>query len=139
MITLSDYWMGRDKTYPLAMSPQLERNALTTIELANKLITLANGAGKKVCESPNTGSIVSSGWRPPAVNAATKGAAPGSRHITGQAVDLYDPTGALAAWAISNQGVLKDLGLWMEHPSHTPTWLHVQTVPPQSGNRVFFP
>jgi hypothetical protein len=35
--------------------------------------------------------------------------------------------------------VLRDLGLWMEHPDKTPTWLHIQTVPPGSGNRVFWP
>ena len=35
--------------------------------------------------------------------------------------------------------VLKDLGLWLEHPAATKGWAHVQTKPPRSGRRVFYP
>jgi len=138
MITLSDYWMGRDELYPLAMTPQIEHNALIMIDLANRLLTLAKGAGVQVREMPN-GGVVTSGWRPPAINAATHGASPASKHMTAQAIDLYDPSGRLDMWMSANQQVLKDLGLWQEHPSATPNWAHVQSVPPASGNRVFYP
>lgn len=138
MITLQQYWMGRDALYPTAMTPQIERNARATVDLANRLLTLAKGAGQLLHDTPQWG-IVASGWRPPAVNAATKGASLMSKHMSGQALDLYDPDGSLDRWLMLNQKVLKDLGLWLEHPDATPHWCHVQTIPPHSGNRVFMP
>mgnify|MGYP000001650475 CR=1 FL=1 len=45
MITLSDYWMGRDATHPTLMCPMLERNAGITVECVNKLLALAQVAG----------------------------------------------------------------------------------------------
>lgn len=141
MITLNDYWMGRDKQYPFALSTDIKRNAETTVELANKLLTLAKVAGVTLETNPRTKTIVSSGWRPPEVNAAVPGAAAKSKHMTGQAIDLYDPDGDLDDWCMSDGGqkVLADLGLWLEHPSATKGWCHVQTVPPRSGRRVFYP
>ena len=76
----------------------------------------------------------------PAINESTPGAAVRSLHITCQAVDLYDPDGSLDAWLLDNADtVLKDLGLWLEHPAATKGWAHVQTKPPRSGRRVFYP
>lgn len=138
MITLTQYWMGRDAQYPHDMSPQIERNAFMTVDLANRLVTLAKGAGVLMNDTPQWG-LVASGWRPPALNAATKGASLTSKHMTGQAIDLYDPDGYIDNWMLANPNVLKDLGLWQEHPDSTPHWAHVQTVPPHSGNRVFRP
>lgn len=130
MITLQDYWMGRDKEYPLALTPQIEKNAAMTVQLANMLL-LKFGEGRKV----------NSGWRPPAVNVATPNAAMNSKHMTGQAIDLADPDGDLDEWLLSAEGqaVLEELGLWMEHPACTKSWTHVQTVPPKSGRRTFYP
>lgn len=138
MITLDQFWMGRKDSYPLDMTPQIEKNALCTIDLANRFITLAKGAGIAIAETPHWG-LVASGWRPPAVNAATKGAALMSKHMTGEAIDMYDPNGALDNWAYANPQILKDLGLWCEHRDYTPTWIHCQTVPPHSGQRFFIP
>lgn len=141
MITLADYWMGRDRSYPMAMSPGLERSALTTVELANKLLVIAHAVGIVLPRNPVTGSVVSSGWRPPSVNAGTAGAAPNSKHMTGQAIDLYDPDGDLDEWLITPDGqkVMTDVGLWHEHPSATKGWAHLQTLPPRSGRRTFYP
>lgn len=138
MITLTQYWMGRDATHPLDMTPQIEQNAICTIDLANRLLVLAKASGVALSETLDWG-IVASGWRPPEVNARTEGASQTSKHMTGEAIDLYDPTGSLDRWMYENPSVLKDLGLWQEHPSATPRWAHVQTVPPHSGNRVFYP
>lgn len=138
MIQLADYWMGRDAAYPLAMTPQIERNASVTVELANKLLTLAKGAGVKILTN-QSGGIVASGWRPPFINANTPGASKTSKHMTGQAIDLYDPVGMLDKWMAGNGKVLADLGLWQEAPDFTHGWAHIQTVPPASGNRIFFP
>jgi|SRR6185369_8992351 len=130
MITLTDYWMGRDKEFPLAMTPQIEHNAEITVQLANALLARF-GQGRKV----------NSGWRPPQVNAAIPTAAVNSKHMSAQAIDLADPDGDLDDWLMSVPGqlALEDIGLWMEHPSATKGWAHVQTVPPKSGRRVFYP
>jgi hypothetical protein len=139
MIELPDYWMGRDSAYPLAMTPAIGNNAFTTVELANKLLVLAKTAGVRLTSNPTTSSLVSSGWRPPAINAATPNAAVNSRHMTGQAIDIYDPDGTLDEWLLMWPHVLEDLGLWAEHPACTKGWCHVQTIPPRSGNRFFYP
>lgn len=141
MITITDYFMGRRELYPMSVTPDLEREAIRTVELANKLIVQAESYGVKFHTNPTTGSYVSSGWRPATVNASTPNAAPNSKHMTGQAVDIYDPDGDLDDWLMSGigQATLNALGLWMEHPSATKTWSHIQTIPPRSGNRVFYP
>lgn len=141
MITLADYWMGRDKQHPFALSTVIRANAESMVELANKLLTLAKVAGVTLETNPKTKTIVSSGWRPPEVNAITPGAAAKSKHMTGMAIDLYDPDGDLDDWLMTDDGqrVLKDLGLWMEHPSATKGWAHLQSAPPRSGRRVFYP
>lgn len=130
MITLTDYWMGRDTEFPLAMSPQIERNAATTVQLANALL-VRFGQSRKV----------NSGWRPPQVNRNTPNAAPLSKHMTAQAIDLADPEGDLDEWLLSPKGqaVMEELGLWHEHPAATKGWAHLQTVPPRSGRRTFYP
>ena len=141
MITVQDYWMGRDREFPMAMSPDLEREAFRTVDLVNRLLVFAHSAGVTLETNPRTGTIISSGWRPASVNAKTPNAAPNSKHMTGQAIDLYDPDGDLDEWLMTSDGqeTLKRLGLWMEHPAATKTWAHLQTIPPRSGNRVFYP
>lgn len=141
MITLTDFWMGRDRTHGTQLSTDIRRNADTTVEQVNKLLVLAKTAGVTFETNPRTGSLIASGWRPPDINAGTPGAAAKSKHMTGQACDVYDPDGDLDDWLMTDDGqrALKDLGLWMEHPSATKGWAHVQTVPPRSGHRVFYP
>jgi hypothetical protein len=106
---------------------EIIKNAWETVQKVNKLAVIA-GWGDL---------IVSSGWRPAAVNATIKGAAPKSNHLTGRAVDLADPDRSIGRWCIDNQNALEKVGLWLEHPDDTPTWCHLQTVSPKSGNRVF--
>lgn len=131
--------MGRDKLYDL--EPDVKENAEATVEKVNSLLAVLEAEGVPLEAHPNTLSIVSSGWRPPQVNAQIKGAAPRSKHMTGQACDLYDPEGAIDDYLMSEAGqsVLVAGGLWLEHPSATKTWCHVQTVGPRSGRRVFYP
>jgi hypothetical protein len=142
MITRDDYFMGRDRAYPLAMTPEIERNAARTIGLVNKLLERAILAGVwQPIVKPKTGSLLADGWRSPEVNAATKNAAPTSKHMLAKAADVYDPEGDLDEWLLTPGGhaALEELGLWLEHPSATKTWCHVQTEPPRSGRRVFYP
>lgn len=138
IITLSDYWMGRDKLYSTQLNPAIESNALTLLACVNKLL---ESCPISLDLHPVNKTHVSSGWRPPTVNANTPNAAVNSKHMTGQAVDIYDPDGDLDSWLMSSDGQRKlvELGLWMEHPSATKGWSHLQSIKPRSGNRVFFP
>lgn len=141
MITVDNYFMGRREKYPLALTPDIERNALRTVDLANKLLAQAQTYGVTVDLHPTNQSPVSSGWRPPEVNERTPNAAIKSKHMTGQAIDIYDPDGDLDDWLMTGEGqaAMAALGLWHEHPSATKGWAHVQTVPPNSGRRTFYP
>lgn len=92
---------------------------------------------------------LTSGYRPPEVNAFVKGAIRGDKHETCEAGDIEDFDGRLAEWCLKNEPILDGIGLWMEDPRWTRTilvgpykqrgWVHLQTVSPPSGNRVFIP
>jgi hypothetical protein len=126
MISVAEYYMGRDKKYPL--NDTLRANAEELVEKVNQLLSRF-GEGRRV----------SSGWRPPQVNAATPGAAKRSLHMTCEAVDLEDEDGQLDDWCLDNLEVLQEIGLWLESPAATRRWCHLQIAPPRSGKRVFFP
>ena len=144
MITLAQYFGDRRTTHATECSPHIEDNAGRTVEIVNELLVRAESFGIKVPLNESgdfAGTQLNSGWRPPSINGCTAGASPTSMHMTGEAADLHDPDGELDAWLMTPQGQfeLTELGLWMEHPSHTLGWCHVQIRPPRSGNRVFYP
>lgn len=118
VITLEDYFMGRDKLFPGELTEELWANAVLTVERANALLARA-GMERGV----------NSGWRPVAINAAVKNAARRSKHIHCLAIDIDDDDNSLDAWCMANLRALEEIGLWLEHPSATPRWCHVQTVP----------
>jgi uncharacterized protein YcbK (DUF882 family) len=62
-----------------------------------------------------------------------------SKHITGQAADIDSMDGILYQFVHENINVFEEIGLWMEDFKSTPTWIHVQIVPPGSGKRIFIP
>jgi hypothetical protein len=132
MITLADYYMGRDAKYPQELTVTLRRNADEMVTKANRLL-----------EAFGHPRSVNSGWRPAAVNAGVPNASKASKHMTCQAIDLNDDDGALDAFCMSNLHLLEQIGLWLESPASTPRWCHVQSVPFSSyhvgGTRVFHP
>jgi len=130
MITLHAYWLGRDVTHAEELTDDIQRNALVTVTKCNELLSRAGR---------NDINTVNSGWRPQSVNDATRNSAAVSSHLTAQAVDLPDTDRTLAEWCVDNLDVLKDVGLWMEDPRWTPTWVHLQTKPPRSGKIVYIP
>ena len=138
-ITLTDYWMNRDLKYRGELTQPLRDNAANTVQRVNAVLMRAAQSGVVLEASPVTGTLVSSGWRPAAVNAKTAGAAARSKHMTCQACDIYDPDGMIDDWAMEHLTVLEQAGLWLEHPSATKNWAHFQTVAPKSGKRVFYP
>lgn len=65
-----------------------------------------------------------------------------SKHLYGLAVDVVpveDPIGHLHDWVKDNEGLMVDFGLWFESFDATKTWVHMQILPPASGNRFFIP
>ena len=113
-------------------TPEIDANLAILLEKAN-VIRAAYG-------KPMT---ISSGLRDTAQQqaliAAGKSNAPKSHHLTGEACDILDVDGSLKEWVKNNIQLFEDTGLWMEDFSATPTWIHVQIVPPKSKHRFFIP
>ncbi len=125
--------MGRDKIAPL--TPDLEAN-LKRLLIALNIVRRAYGSAM----------VVSSGFRPAAINTRITNAAKNSAHMSCQACDFRDPNGNLARWCINNLDILKQAGLYLEDPRWTSRknsdgsfsgWVHLQIRRPGSGNRVF--
>lgn len=123
MITVDQYLMGRTE----GLTDELLINATDTVERVNLLLD-------KFGEQRS----VTSGYRPASINSQVGGAKK-SNHIICKACDLEDKNGRLDEWCMNNKHILEQIGLWLEHPSATQGWCHVQTVPPKSNNRVFYP
>jgi hypothetical protein len=130
-ISPGEILMGREVENPL--TPEMKQNLDKLLIAVNRMRAFW---GKPL--------VVSSGYRPPAQNAAA-GGAKASNHMKCAAVDFRDPNGDLARWLLANLHILEDCGLWMESPAstHKPEtgarWVHVQIYPPKSGRRVFIP
>lgn len=60
-----------------------------------------------------------------------------SKHLFGQAVDVFDPDLELTQWLKDNPEHLEDAMLWCEEGNKN--WVHFQILPPGSGNRWFLP
>lgn len=126
MISFDDYMMGRAHDYP--PTGDMVLNAQDLLMRVNNLLLKFGGFRE-----------VSSGYRPPSINAATPGASKHSKHMTCEAIDLEDVHGDLDAWCMEHLKNLSECGLYLEHPDSTPSWCHLQKCAPRSGNRVFRP
>lgn len=120
-VTLKELLMGRDKDYP--PTPSMLANAHILLAGVNKLRA---AYGKPL--------YVSSGYRPGIHNSI---GVKSSLHMTLQAIDFKDHNREFATWCLANLGLLEAAGLWLESPSHTPTWVHLDTR--RRKNRVFLP
>lgn len=123
LITLEQYLMGRDVEYP-PTAAQLA-NANNTLTAVNALLT----------EIGVTDARVRSGYRPGHYNIVA-GGAPSSKHLTCEACDVADDNDGSLNKKITYKLLAKH-GLYREHPTQTPTWVHLQTVAPKSGRRTF--
>lgn len=129
-ISKSEILMGRIKEEDL--SDELKAN-LDKLVAALNVVRSAYGKPMRV----------SSGYRSPAKNAAIGGSKK-SHHMTCKACDFKDPDGALDAWLLENQDLLEANGLWLEDPSATPGWSHLDigvrdTTRKREHKRVFKP
>lgn len=127
MITLEEL---NQNSYPT--TKEIDDNLAILLERLNKIRTIWGNP-----------MIVTSGLRSQILQdqliAQGKSNAPHSKHLLGQAVDISDPKGALKFWIMNNVKSLEQIGLWMEDFKSTPSWVHFQCVPPQSGKRFFIP
>lgn len=122
-ITATEYLMGRAKIEDL--SDELRTNLSMVLNAVNALLA-DFGEYRKV----------NSGYRRAIDNKAAGGSLK-SKHLTCQAIDLEDKNGKLKAFC--TEEILEKYNLYMEHGSATPSWAHLQVVPPRSGNRIFYP
>lgn len=136
MISLEEFFKGRDKQYASELTDTIRSASSEVLRRANRLLDFFYAANPSAHRRSCT-----SGWRPAAVNAATRNAAKKSNHMLGLAIDIEDDDEMLDKWLMTAEGqkALERCELWMEHPSATPRWAHVQSVPPGSGRRVFQP
>lgn len=128
MITLKDYWKGRDKQYAQDLTVDVQSCAYKLLFKVNELLSLFGE--NRQCNS---------GWRPLTVQMEINPRAPNSKHVTGNAIDIEDRDGKFKNWCMDHLFLLERLGLYMEAPESTPTWVHLQQIAPKSGKRVFKP
>ena len=125
-ISREEVLMGREKAYPL--NAEQEANLQQLLKALNLFRQMY---GKPM--------YVTSGYRPAAINANVPGAAKKSAHMSCQACDFKDTDGSLDKYCMDNLYILEQCGLYLEHPSATQGWCHLQIRRPGSGNRVFKP
>lgn len=148
MLSEISYWKGSDKadrriTYAKNYTPVIEANAQETMRRINLLIDRYVEATSRPAPTE-----FASGWRPPAINESTSNAAVGSKHLVALAGDVKDDVkGSFAWWCYHHRDdvlALPEFDLYMEHPAatvlqHPTPWCHLQTIPPGSGSRAYFP
>lgn len=116
-ISLEKYFMGRDKTHAAELTPEVSTNATQLLEKVNQLLNEIKWSNE---------CTVSSGWRPPSLNAKVANAAKRSAHMTGKAVDIKDDASqSLGKKILENHALLKKYGLWLEDLASTKGWCHL--------------
>jgi len=122
MITTQEILMGRAILEDLPQEAQ--QNAKRLVDALN--------AFRKEFGKP---MYVSSGYRSPEDNKKAGGSSK-SAHLTLEACDFKD-NGELFEFIKKDPLVLERCGLYLEDPSFTPTWIHLQIRP--TKNRIFLP
>lgn len=116
------------------VTPAMIANANLLLPRVDQLLVLFRE------EQPTFPFIMNSGLRTAARNMDIPGAAPNSKHLSGEAIDVADEKArTLARWCLLHYKDLALIGLWCEDLRATPTWVHFQCVPPKSGIRFFIP
>lgn len=106
---------------------------LNLIKLLSKVNALLEAIG---VNNPD----VTSGFRPSTVNNKLANASKKSLHQKGMAVDLADSVGSLKEKCIQHSDKMRELGLFVEDPSSTPGWCHLDFgLRTDRPNRVFKP
>src|SRR5574343_1584036 len=122
MTDLKAYLMGRDKKYPIT-----EKQKENALELLRRVGLLFERIGIK---DPS----LTSGYRPSVINAKVGGAKM-SAHTTCEAGDWENLNNRISD--LISVALLVEFDLYMENPAFTKGWIHLQTRPTRSGNRIF--
>lgn len=120
-ISRDDILMGRQRDYPT--------NSIIEDNLHKLLICL--NMFQMECGLPMK---VTSGYRPGTYNTKAVGAK-NSAHLVCEACDFDDRDHALKDYISKDPEILERCGLYMENPSRTQTWIHLQSRP--TGKRIF--
>lgn len=127
-ITVADYF-GKYWDHPDA-TPEVRANADHLLSQVNMLLEVMKADGCTLLWNPHTSNLIAGsrngGFRPQDCPIG----APKSKHKTGRGVDIYDPYRELAKWCYAHPDGLMTLGLTMENARWTPSWLHLQDIPP---------
>lgn len=120
----------RDEQYKDEFTKEMLENAQVLLSRVNNLLKFLNISNAKV----------SSGWRPPSVNATIPGAGKKSAHLTCQAIDILDDKDqSLAKLILKDESILEKFDLYLENPDKTigknTNWVHLQIRP--ASKRVF--
>ena len=136
-ITSAQYF-GPYVNHPDATA-EIRYHAVGLLDVVNDMLEHAAADGVDFQPNPHTGCSVSGngngGFRP---RDCTVGA-DNSQHKNGRAVDVYDPQRQFASWCMAHPTEMAKRNLHMEDPRWTPSWVHLQDVPPNSGRLVFIP
>lgn len=129
IITLQDYWKGRDYKFQSELTDDIVTNAQQLLNRVNALLT----------DMHIVTVSVSSGWRPKEINDAYNGAK-NSYHLSGRAIDIADHDRSISKELLERSFLLKKYDLWMEDPKFTPSWVHLDTGErPERDVRIFKP
>lgn len=123
MTTLKEYLMGREVKYPI--TKEQEDNAKELLRRVGLLF-------QEIGVNPD----LTSGYRPAGINAKI-GGAKRSAHMTCEAGDWENIDNKVSD--LISISLLKKYDLYMEDPRYTKGWLHLQSRPTKSGNRIFIP
>lgn len=137
-ITMEQYLnAGGDTNFKGRMTTEQYNNAAELIDKTNKLISVLD---------LKNGVILTSGGRTKEHHRQIyqqrgQKAPEGSAHLSGQALDIYDPDGSIKKQLINNPRVaeiMKREGIYIENPNMTGSWLHIQTKKPgYVGNEIW--
>lgn len=120
MIT-SEQYFGQN-----TVSVQIATNAAALLEKVNAFLE-------------HYGEVrMTSGYRSPEHNKKVGGAR-SSKHMSGDAIDIFDPDKRLAKFVFTKSALLAEYGLYCEDMRCTKNWVHFQSKPPRSGSRFFIP
>ena len=126
MITSDEYFQDSISNFGFTPSEADYKSAADLLDKVNALFPDCQlRSGHRTREK--TLALIAAGYR----------AALGGNHEKSLAVDVSDPLN-LKDDAL-NDAILEEAGLWRETPHATPTWCHLQSVPPKSGARTFQP
>ena len=126
-IDVFQYLMGRAKLESLP--PDIQFNIISLLSKVNTLLERFGEFRK-----------VTSGFRTQTDQMRINPKVTKSNHLRGLCVDLEDKDGRLDAFCCEKDfAILKELDLYIESPTATIGWSHIQNIPPRSKKRSFIP